>query len=101
MAVDRDDKIAAGVIGTILAAGFIGVLLAIRWFFAGVMGVISLDDGGVGYDTAFMIALAASFFVVIAFALVGGDGVIGEFGFMVIAYLLMVGFFTLSIGIIL
>lgn len=101
MAVDRDDKIAAGVVGGVLAVAVIGVLLAVRWLFAGVLGILSLEDGGMGYETAFITSLVVSFVFVLAFAAVGGDGIIGEFGFMVIAYLLMVVFFTLSLAIIL
>lgn len=101
MAIDRDDKIALGVIAAVGAALTLGVLIAIRWLFAGVLGVISLEDGGVGWQGAFVSAIVLSFFFVLIMAVVAGDGVIGEFGLMVIAFFLMVVFFTLSIAIVL
>jgi hypothetical protein len=85
MAIDRDDKIALGVIAAVGAALTLGVLIAIRWLFAGVLGVISLEDGGVGWQGAFVSAIVLSFFFVLIMAVVAGDGVIGEFGLMVIA----------------
>lgn len=101
MAVDRDDKIALGVISTVVAGVTIAILLAIRWFFAGVTGVLNMEDGGVGWQSAFVASLVISFVFVLAFAAFAGDGVIGEFGFMVLSYFLMVLFFTCSIAIIL
>ena len=101
MAIEKDDKIALGVIAVIGAALTLGVLLVIRWLFAGVLGVISLEDGGVGWQGAFVSAIVLSFFFVLIMALIAGDGVIGEFGLMVIAFFLMVAFFTLSIAIVL
>lgn len=101
MAIDRDDKVALGVIAAVGAAITLGLLLAIRWLFAGVLGVMSLEDGGVGWQGAFVSAIVISFFFVLIMALIAGDGVIGEFGLMVIAFFLMVVFFTFSIAIVL
>ena len=101
MAIEKDDKIALGVIAAVGAAITLGVLLAIRWLFAGVLGIVNLDDGGVGWQTAFVSAIVLSFLFVLIMAVVAGDGVIGEFGLMVIAFFLMMAFFTVSIAIVL
>jgi len=101
MAIDRDDKIALGFIGGITVVIAIGVLVALRWLLASVLGIIELDTGGVGWREAFQAAVVISFLFVLVFALVAGDGVVGEFSFMIVAFFLMVAFFTGSIAIIL
>ena len=101
MAIDRDDKIALGFIAGIVVVVTLGVLVALRWLLAGMLGVIDLDTGGIGWRDAFWSAIVISFLFVLVFALVAGDGVIGEFGFMIAAFFLMVTFFTVSIAIIL
>jgi hypothetical protein len=101
MAIDRDDKIALGFIAAITVAVTLGILIAIRWLFAGLFGIIDLDTGGIGWRTAFWSAIVLSFLFIAAFALIAGDGVIGEFGFMIAAFFVMVLFFTVSIAVIL
>lgn len=100
MAIERDDKIALGFISVVVAVSTIGILLVIRWFFAGVLGVIDLGTGGVGWKDAFVSSIIISTIFTLVFALVAGDGVIGEFGFMVIAFFVMIVFFTVSIALV-
>ena len=99
--MEKDDKIALAVLLAIIFAITVGALLVARWFFAGVLGVLDLDTGGVGWRSAFISAIALSFVFMVVFALVAGDGVIGELGIMIASYFVMVLFFTVSIAIIL
>ncbi len=101
MAIDRDDKIALGLMATIATILIVGILFIARWLFAGVLGIINLDTGGVGWRAAFWSATVISFLLVATFALIAGDGVIGEFGLMIGAYFLMVVFFTIAVAVIL
>ena len=50
---------------------------------------------------AFLTALPLSFAVIILFALVAGDGLVGELGAMLLGFFVMLIFFTGSIALVL
>jgi len=101
MSLEKDDKIALSVLIALGVVFTLVILFVIRWFFASVMGIIDLDTGGVGWRSAFVVAIILSFLFIFIFALVAGDGVIGELGIMVVSFFVMVLFFTVSIAVVL
>lgn len=101
MSMEKDDKIAFAFLLAIIFAVTAGVLFSIRWFFAGVLGLLDLETGGIGWRSAFISSIVLSFVFMVIFAIVAGDGVLGELGIMVVGFFVMVLFFTVSIAIIL
>lgn len=101
MALEKDDKIAITVLAALLGGIFLMGLLLIRWFFAGIIGIIDLDAGGIGWRSAFVSSVILSFVFLVIFALVAGDGLVGELSLMVVFFFVMVGFFTVSIAVVL
>lgn len=95
----REDKIALGVIGAIIGGIFIGGALAVRWVGATAFGVFAGAGAGMGFGSAFIAAIVIAFFVMIIFALVAGDGMIGELPTMLVGFFIMVAFFTASLAI--
>ena len=97
----REDKIVLTVIIAVLSLIFIGGLLLIQAGLA-LFGYAtdSLSDG-IGLRGAFFASLVISFVFMVVFALVGGDGVVGELGLMLIGYSVMLASFTISIAMIL
>lgn len=101
MSIEKDDKIALALLLAVIFGATVGALLVVRWFFAGVLGILDLNTGGVGWSSAFIFAIGLSFIFMVIFAIVAGDGVLGELGIMVVSYFIMVLFFTVSIAVIL
>lgn len=99
--LEREDKIALAVIGGAGALVVLGCLLALRWLLAGVMGIIDLETGGVGWRDAFVTAIVVSVAFILVFALFAGDGIVGELPTMILGFFLMLAFFTVSIALIL
>ena len=99
--MQKDDKIALTIFVIVLAALTIGSLFLARWIFGNVFEFINLNQGGVGWRTAFFSSLPLSFFFILIFALVAGDGLIGELGIMITSFFIMLAFFTVSIALIL
>lgn len=97
----REDKMAFGVIlGLICLIG-----LGLIWALSGALGLFGVAVGatqaGIGLRDAFLISVPISFAVIILFALVAGDGVVGELGMMLIGFFVMLIFFTGAIAVIL
>jgi hypothetical protein len=96
----REDKIALLVLGLIIA----GVSLALMLGLQSVLGYfIDMNERwseGIGLRTSFIVSLFISFFFVIVFALVAGEGVIGELGVMFVSFFSVLIFFTVSIAVI-
>lgn len=99
--LERADKIALAVVGIVGAVLTLGVLFAARWVLAGVFGIIDLETGGVGWRDAFIAAIVVSFGVIIVFALVAGDGLLGELPLVLSGFFVLIAFFTLSIALVL
>jgi len=97
----REDRIAFGVIiGLICIIGF-----CLIWGLAALLDLLGIaaeaTDAGIGIRDAFLISTPISFSVIILFALVAGDGLVGEMGAMLIGFLVLLLFFTGSIAILL
>lgn len=85
----------------VLALVAIGALVGLRWVFSGVFGLAVGASAGVGFRDAFIAAIVVSVLLMIVFAVVAGDGALGELTTMVIGFFVMVAFFTVSIALIL
>jgi hypothetical protein len=92
-----EDKALLAVLG-ILA---IGALVGIRWVLSGMFGLAVGASAGVGFRDAFIAAIVVSVLLMIVFAVVAGDGALGELTTMVIGFFVMVALFTVSIALIL
>jgi hypothetical protein len=95
--VPIEDKILIAVLGLIA----IGILVAVRWVLSGAFGLAVGASAGVGFRDAFIAAIVVSALIIIAFAIVAGDGALGELTTMVIGFFVMIAFFTISIAVIL
>lgn len=95
----REDKIALGVIGVVLAGIFIAVAVTVRWIGMAMFGVFAGAGAGMGFGSAFLAAIVIAFIVIIIFALVAGDGVIGELPTVLVGFFIMVIFFTATLAI--
>jgi hypothetical protein len=61
MPIEKDDKIAITVLAVLIGGVTISCLLVFRWLFVGVLGLIELDSGGVGWRSAFLSSIVLSF----------------------------------------
>lgn len=95
----REDKIALIVIGAVLGGLFVAAALAVRWVGATVFGIFVGAGAGMGFGSAFIAALVIAFAFMIVFALVAGDGMIGELPTMLVGFFIMVAFFTATLAI--
>lgn len=97
----REDRIALGLI--LAAICLIG--LGLIWGLSALLGllgvVIGATEAGVGLRDAFLVSVPIAFGVILLFALVAGDGLIGELGVMITGFFVMLLFFTGAIAIIL
>jgi hypothetical protein len=79
----------------------LGLIWAVSAAF-GLLGIaIGAAETGVGVRDAFLVSVPISFAVILLFALVAGDGLVGELGVMLIGFFVMLLFFTGSIAILL
>lgn len=97
----KADKIFFSVVVAVFAVVVIGILLLVRWFLGGALGLLDGAEGGVGWRSAFIAGVVLSFLTMVIFALVGGDGVLGELTIMIVGFFLMLAFFTVAIAVIL
>lgn len=97
----REDRVAFGLI--LAALCLIG--LGLIWGLSALLGlfgvVIGATEAGVGLRDAFLVAVPVAFGVILLFALIAGDGLIGELGVMITGFFVMLLFFTGAIAILL
>jgi hypothetical protein len=87
----REDKIALGVVLAAVCIVVLGLIWAVSATF-GLFGVaISAAETGFGFRDAFLVSVPISLAVILLFALVAGDGLVGELGVM------LIGFFVILI----
>lgn len=96
-----EDRIAFGVILLVICLISLGVIWALSAILGPMGGAVGAMQAGLGLRDAFLIALPVSFAVIILFALVAGDGLVGELGAMLIGFFVMLIFFTGVIAVIL
>ncbi|PTX52480.1 hypothetical protein IQ03_01267 [Gemmobacter caeni] len=95
------DRIAFGLIlAVICLVGLVGVLLVESLF--ELIGVtLGEARDGVGFRGAFLVSVPTSFTVILFFALIAGDGLVGELGMMLFGFLFLILFFTGAIALVL
>lgn len=97
----REDRVAFGIILGLICLVGLGLIAA----FSGALNLLGVAIGatqaGIGLRDAFLVSVPVSFAVIILFALVAGDGLVGELGAMLIGFFVMLIFFTGAIAIIL
>jgi hypothetical protein len=96
----KEDRIAFGVMLVIICLIGLSVIWALSTILGPLGGAIDAAGAGVGLRDAFLVALPVSFAVIILFALVAGDGLVGELGAMLVGFFVMLLFFTSAIAII-
>ncbi|MDH3621177.1 MAG: hypothetical protein OER91_09810 [Gammaproteobacteria bacterium] len=92
--MEKEDKIAFSVILVILFV----LMLAVKVVGSAIFGWFDAADAGVGFKDALIVAVILSVVLLVLFAVVAGDGVIGELPSMIIGFFLVTAFFTLSIA---
>lgn len=95
--IATEDKVLIG----LLVVMVLVIIAALRWVLTTFFGVAVGAMSGVGFRTAFFISLGLSFCIISIFAIIAGDGVLGELTSMIIGFFLMLVFFTFSIAILL
>jgi len=95
------DRIAfALILGAICLIGLGAVLLTGKVF--DLVGVtLGAAQDGVGFRDAFLVSVPIAFGVILVFALVAGDGLVGELGMVFVGFLFLICFFTGAIALVL
>jgi len=96
--MEREDKIAFSVILTIICGVIFGLMWGVHLVGSSLFGWFDAADAGVGFKSALIAAVVTSTILVLLFAAVAGDGLIGELPTMVVGFFLLTGFFTFSIA---
>lgn len=97
--MEKEDKIAFGVILAILCGIGFGILKVIHWIGTSLFGAFKASADGVGYTDAFLTSVGVSTALIILFALISGGGdLLGELPFVLIGYFILIAFFTFSIA---
>lgn len=98
--IPTEDKVLFFILALCFAGAALGLLFGIKYI-ADLFGLlIAASSEGVGFRSAFLTSLGVSFFFILSFALIGGDGVVGELGLMLVGFFLMLVFFTITIAVI-
>ena len=92
--MEKEDKVAFSV----MLAALLGLMLGVKIVGGAIFGWFDAADAGIGFKDALIVAVILSVVLLVVFALVAGDGVIGELPSMLIGFFIMTGFFTLSIA---
>ena len=97
--MEKEDKIAFGLLSIVLCVILVAALYGIKIFGAALFGWFEQSGStGLGFKEAFFYATGLSTVLIILFALFAGDGVFGELLTMVISFFLFTLFFTVSIA---
>jgi len=92
--MEKEDKIAFSVILAIM----FGLLWGVKIVGSAIFGWFDAADAGVGFKDALIIGVILSVALLVVFAIVAGDGVIGELPSMLIGFFIVTAFFTMSIA---
>ena len=97
--MQAEDKIAFGVSAIVLCVILVALLYGIKLVGAALFGWFEQSGStGVGFNDAFVYAILLSIGLIVVFAVVAGDGILGELPTMVISFFLFILFFTVSIA---
>ena len=97
--MEKEDKIAFSIITLIFCSIAVALMLIVKFVLSSVFGFFATaDTTGIGYKDAFLYSIVISVLIMILFAMIGGDGVLGELTVMIAGFFLFVVFFTVSIA---
>jgi hypothetical protein len=96
--MEKADKIAFSAILVISSALILGLLWAVKLVGAAVFGWFDDASAGVGFKDALIWATILSTLLLVLFALVAGDGIVGELPSMIVGFAMFTAFFTFSVA---
>ena len=96
--IAKEDQIVLAVMAVIAAAVFIGCALTVRWVLQGMFGAFDDAAAGIGFRSAFLLGTGLATALMVLFAIVAGDGLLGELPTMIIGFFVMIAFFTMTIA---
>lgn len=95
------DRIAFGLILAVICLVGLGAVLLVESLFDLIGVALGAAQDGVGFRAAFLVSVPIGFGVILIFALIAGDGLVGELGMMLVGFLVLVFFFTGAIALVL
>lgn len=99
--IPKEDRIAFVLILLVICVVGLGLVWSAGWAMSLLGVAVGATESGVGLRDAFVVSVPVSFVAIMLFALVAGDGALGELGLMLIGFFVMLVFFTGAIAIIL
>jgi hypothetical protein len=93
----REDRVALMVILAVIGVVFAIVALLVKGVLATVLGAAAFAEQGVGLQSALLWGVGTSFAITLVFAIVAGDGIVGELPAMLAGFLTMTVFFTATL----
>ena len=96
--MEKEDKIAFSAILVVSCALILGLLWAVKLVGAVLFGWFDDANVGVGFKDALISGTILSTLLLVLFALVAGDGIVGELPSMLLGFAIFTAFFTLSIA---
>ena len=96
--MEKEDKIAFSLMGVAFSGLVLAGMLGVRFLGGALFGWFDAADDGVGFKSALVSAVILSTLLVLVFAVVAGEGFIGELPSVLIGFFLLTAFFTFSIA---
>ena len=96
--MEREDKIAFSVLLVIVCGVLFGLMWGVHFLGSSLFGWFDAADAGVGFKSSLIVSVVISTTLIVLFAVVAGDGLLGELPTIVIGFFLLTGFFTFSIA---
>ena len=97
--MEKEDKVAFIVISIIFCIIIFGLMWGVKITGSTLFGLFeSANNTGVGFKNALITGVSLSVGIVVLFALVAGDGIIGELPTMVLSFFAFTVFFTFSVA---
>lgn len=92
-----EDRAALVGIGVVLVVVFAIAAFLVKAVASFLFGAASFAGEGIGLQSAFLWGLGSSFSVTVLFAIVAGDGIVGELPTMMVGFLALTAFFTTTL----
>lgn len=96
--MSRTDKIAFIILLAVVCGVGFGALWLVKSAGIAVFGLFAAGSEGLSWRGAFGISIGLGLAAIILFALVAGDGLLGELPTVLAGFFLLVGFFTVSLA---
>jgi hypothetical protein len=96
MTMEKEDKIAVLLILAIALVSIIGAVFGIKYVGTEVFNWFATDEG-LSIKTCFFWSIGISTLLIGFFAVVAGDGLLGELPTVISGYFILIAFFTFSI----